>query len=65
MEREGGGDALGPEGAGVFFLVQQLDFTYPHPGVVQIELLGIVDGVALDEPYVNEAYRALYQIMVP
>ena len=45
MEREGGGDALGAEGAGVFFFVQELDFAHPHGVVVEVELLGVVDGM--------------------
>ena len=46
MEGEACGNLLGPEASGVFFLVEQLDFTHPHPGVIKIELLGVIDGVA-------------------
>jgi hypothetical protein len=46
VEREGGGDALGPKGAGVFSFVQEFDFAHPHAAVVEEEFLGVVDGVA-------------------
>ena len=46
MEREGGGDALGSEGAGVFFFIQEFDFAHPHTAVIEEEFLGVVDRVA-------------------
>jgi len=46
MEGEDGGNALGTEGAGVFLFIQELDFTNPHAVVIEVEILGVIDGVA-------------------
>ena len=45
MEGEIGGDFLGPEGAGVFLFVQELDPAHPDAIVVEVEFLGVIDGV--------------------
>jgi hypothetical protein len=46
MEGEVAGDAVGPESAGIFLFIEQLDFTHPDPVIIEIEILRIVDGVA-------------------
>jgi hypothetical protein len=37
---------LGPKGAGIFLFVQQLDPAHPNAIVIEIELVGGIDGVA-------------------
>ena len=45
MEGDVGGHGLGPEGAGIFFFVQEFDSSHPHAVVVEEEFLGIIDGM--------------------
>ena len=42
MERELGVDLLGPEGAGIFFFIEELDPADTDPVIVEVELLGII-----------------------
>jgi len=46
VEGEVGWDALGPEGAGVFLFVQELDCANSYAVIVEVELVGVVNGVA-------------------
>jgi hypothetical protein len=46
MKRQVGRDLLGPEGAGIFPFVQQLDFAHPNAVVVEVEIVRVIDGVA-------------------
>ena len=41
-----GRDLLGPEGAGIFLFVEQLDPAHPNAVVIEVELFGVIDGVA-------------------
>ncbi len=45
MERDVGGDGLWPEGASVFLFIDQFDLAHPESIVVEVEILGVVDGV--------------------
>jgi len=40
------GDWLGPEGAGILLFVKQLDSAYSKAVVIEVELFGVIDGVA-------------------
>ena len=40
MKREIGGDGLGPEGAGIFLFIDQLDSAHPDAVVIEEEILG-------------------------
>jgi hypothetical protein len=44
------GDLLGPEGAGIFLFVQQLDSAYANAIIVEVELFGDIDGVTDLDP---------------
>ena len=46
MEREVGRDGLGSEGASVFLFIDQFDSAHPDCVVIEIEFLGVVDGMA-------------------
>ena len=50
MEGEIGWDLLRSEGAGVFLFVQELDPAYSDFIVVEVEFLGVIDGVAEFDP---------------
>ena len=46
MEREIGGDGVGTEGAGIFFFIEQFDSAHPDAVVIEVEILGVVNGMA-------------------
>ena len=46
MKREIGGDGLGPEGAGIFLFIDQLDSAHPDAVVIEEEILGAVHGMS-------------------
>jgi hypothetical protein len=46
VKGEIGGDLLGSEGTGVFFFIHQFDSSHPHITVIEIKVLGVVDGVS-------------------
>jgi hypothetical protein len=46
VERQIGGDGLGPKGAGIFFFIDQFDSAHPDAVVIEVELLGVVHGMA-------------------
>jgi hypothetical protein len=46
VKGEVGGNFLRPEGTGIFSFVHQLDSSHPHVVVIEVEFLGIVDGVS-------------------
>ena len=39
-------DLLGPEGTGVFLFIHQFDSSHPHITVIEVKVLGVVDGVS-------------------
>jgi molybdopterin biosynthesis enzyme MoaB len=46
VKGELGGDLLRPEGTGVFFFIHQFDSSHPHITVIEVKVLGVVDGVS-------------------
>ena len=50
MKGQMGRDLLGPEGAGIFLFVEQLDPAHPNAIVIEVELFGVIDGVADLDP---------------
>src|SRR5512139_4219757 len=45
-----GRDLLGPEGAGIFLLVQQLDPADPNAVIIEVKLFGLIDRMADLDP---------------
>jgi hypothetical protein len=45
MKGELGVDLLGPEGAGIFFFIEELDPADTDPVIVEVEILGIIHGM--------------------
>ena len=43
MEREIGGDGLGPKGAGIFLFIDQFDSAHPDAVIIEVKILGIVN----------------------
>jgi hypothetical protein len=46
VKAEVGVDLLGPEGTGIFLFIHLFDSAHPHITVIEIKVLGIVDGVS-------------------
>jgi hypothetical protein len=46
VERQLGGDLLGPKGAGVFLFIEEPDTAYPDVIVIEIEFVGVVNRVS-------------------
>jgi hypothetical protein len=46
VKGELGVDLLGPEGTGVFLFIHQFDSAHPHITVIEVKVLGVVDGVS-------------------
>jgi hypothetical protein len=44
------GDLLGPEGAGIFLFIEQLDPGHANAIVIKVDLFGVIDGVADLDP---------------
>jgi hypothetical protein len=43
-------DLLGPKGAGILLFIEELDLAHPNTVVIEVELLGGIDGVADLDP---------------
>ena len=50
MKRQMGRDLLGPESAGIFLFVEQLDPADPNAVVIAVEFFGLIDGMADLDP---------------
>ena len=50
MKRQMGRDLLGPEGAGIFLFIEQLDPADPNTIVIKIEFFGLIDRMADLDP---------------
>lgn len=50
MKGQMGWDLLGSKGAGIFLFIEKLDSTHPKAVVIEVELLGIIDGVTDFDP---------------
>ena len=66
MKGQMGRDLLGPEGAGIFLFVEELDPAHPNTVVIEVELLGVIDGVADLDPLadIGGGGRAPLKLMV-
>jgi hypothetical protein len=45
VEGDSGGDGFGSKGAGVFLFIEEFDSAYPNGIVIEIEFLGVIEGV--------------------
>jgi len=59
VKGEVGGDCIGSEGAGVFLFIHHLDFSYPHAIIIEVEFLGVIDGVTDLDPVPDIGRRDL------
>jgi len=50
MKGQMGRDRLGPEGAGIFLLIEQLDAAAPNTVVIEVKLFGLIDRMADLDP---------------